>query len=180
MKKSITAMAILFISSIMFSFANAGDHYSGELSGLAGADQQAQHVGKMIEKLNSIILKEKDEDIKKDLFEVTNDLEKTRMTIENLKKLMKAYLVKNNKLSKHYDEMIKRYAKCNACNGLGNLYGRSCKICGGDGILSVSNEIEFSKICDKCEGTGILHDDKNAGEASCESCGHREHRGHEK
>ncbi len=177
MKKTLTVAAILFILSIMFSFANAGDHYSGELSELAGAGREAEHVRKTIEKLNSIILKEKDEDIKKDLFEVINDLEKTRMTLENLKKSMKAYLVKNNKLSKHYDEMIKRYAKCNACNGLGNLYGRSCKICGGDGILSVSNEIEFSKICDKCEGAGILHDDKNAGEASRES---RVHCGHEK
>lgn len=172
MKKSITAMAILFISSIVFSFANAGDHYGSELSGLAGAGQEAEHVGKTIEKLNSIILKEKDEDIKKDMFEVINDLEKTRMTIKKMKKSMNAYLVKNNKLSKHLDEMIKRYAKCNACNGLGNLYGRSCKICGGDGILSVSNEIEFSKICDKCEGAGILHDDINAGEASRESRGH--------
>ena len=174
MKKSITGMAILFISSIMFSFASAGDHYSVELSGLAGACQEAEHVSKTIEKLNSIIMKEKDENIKKDIFEVIKDLEKTKMTIENLKKSMNAYLVKINKLSKHRDEMIKRYAKCNACNGLGNVYGRSCKICAGDGILSVSNEIEFSKICDKCEGAEILHDDKNAGQES------RDHHGHEK
>ena len=158
-------MAAMLISSAAISSAKAESEFvldNSELSAIVEAGHDVKNLEESIKKLSVVSSKEKDPETVKILTEVIGSLENTRTSVEKLRGALAENALQLERLSKLYNELVKRYSKCNACVGHGNSFGKQCSACGGTGVSTFAKENIFtmpkrSTTGLKCEKGDAVH-----------------------